>query len=91
VRTAEPAGSRGTRVGAIKDSDIPNPSHLSGVVRYRCVAAESSVPRWLLQYGQFSINIRLLDCSSIWGNSIHLPSLETAIAPIQPGAGFSNS
>jgi len=42
-------------------------------------------------YRQFSIIIRLLDCSSICGKSIHLPSLETGIAPIQPLAGFSNS
>ena len=33
-------------------------------------------------YRQFSIIIRLLDCSSSCGKNSHLPSLETGIAPI---------
>src|SRR3984885_4734988 len=40
-------------------------------------------------YCMFSTIIRLLEWPSICGNSIHLPSGETGIAPIQYGGDFS--
>jgi hypothetical protein len=41
-------------------------------------------------YCMFSTIIRLLECASSCGNSIHLPSGETGIAPIHHGADFSS-
>jgi hypothetical protein len=80
----------GTRDSAGLDKHIALLPPFDNHYRFSVIWSKSIIRHCEVFYCMFSTIIRLLEWPSICGNSIHLPSGETGIAPIHHGADFSS-